>query len=43
MRKTEVKGVPGSIGKYQLQKQLAKGASRTVHLATDTVTTGDAR
>ena len=33
--------MPGSIGKYQLKKQLGKGASSTVYLATDTFTTLD--
>ncbi len=31
----------GSIGKYELQKQLGKGSSSTVYLATDTFTTGN--
>src|SRR5476649_2060390 len=31
----------GNVGKYELKKQLGKGASSTVYLATDTFTTDD--
>ena len=33
--------MPGQLGKYELKKQLGKGASSTVYLATDTFTTND--
>lgn len=33
--------MPSHIGKYELKKQLGKGASSTVYLATDTFTTTD--